>query len=281
MKFFSTLLLALLLLGTLPAHAATLSLEAPLAAADSAFYLPVVLTLEETESINTVAGSIQVPEGVTIESIDTSGSAFSLFAEGPRYILASRTIAFTAGAPGGLPQKSTALLFVIKAHAALPGAYVFTPSGVSAYANDGQGTNAVVAFTPARVSVGVAGSVHTDALPAVPSAPIIAAIGRDESLFEGKWFATFYGGASGSSVDHYDVREGWWHPLVRAERYYVLEDQRRTSTVWITAVGENGHRVTTSIPAADPWPERLLLAGIVLLLGLIGALAWRVFRKRS
>ncbi len=280
MNYLYAIALFLLLLVAEPAQAARLSVEAPLAAAEAPFYLPVVLQTEN-DSINAVTGSILVPPGITIDSIDTSGSAFALFAEGPSYVLASHAIEFTAGAPHGIAAGEVALLFIVKAHAIAPGTYTFTPQNMSAYANDGAGSPASIAFSSTAVSVGAPGSVHVDPPKTEHAAPIIAAIGQDDSLFEGKWFATFYGGASGSAVDHYLVREGWWHGTVKANRYYVLEDQRRTTTLWITAVGENGKKVTTVIPAFEPWPERLLFAAIVLVAGALAALLWKMRRRRS
>lgn len=272
LRAFPLLLAAAL---AVPAAAAELSLEAPLASAESAFFLPVVFE-SESEDVNVVEGSIRVPEDVDIESIDTSASSFAVFAHGPVYDLSSRTITFAAGAPGGLAGTDVALLFVIRAHASVPGTYVFEPGAVTAYRNDGSGTAITVAADGTALSVGEKGSVAVDPLPKAPAVPLIAEIGRDASLFEGRWFATFFGGASGSSVAYYEVREGWLRPAARADRYYVLEDQGRGSTIWVTAVGEGGERATVTLPAENPWSERALiaLAALVLL-----ALAWLLFRR--
>ncbi len=271
-------LLALIAIAS-PAHAAQLSIEAPLAAAGERVALPVVLTRERA-SLNVLEGSVLVPEGMTIERIDTSGSAFALFMTGPSYVPASHSIEFTAGAPGGLGDKDPVLLFVIYARAEVPGSYAFSGT-VTGYENDGVGTALSIAVAPATLSVGPQGSVSVDALPTYPPRALIAEIGRDASLFEGKWFATFFGGESGSSVDHYVVREGWWRSEARADRYYVLQDQGRASTLWVTAVSENGKKTTVAIAALNPWPERILAAAAILLLGIIASLLWRRFKKRT
>lgn len=279
----TTKLLVLCLLASVlavPVSAAELSLQTPLAAVESPFLIPVTFTTD-TESINTIEGSISIPEGITIDSIDTSGSAFSLFAEGPVYDLSSNTIAFTAGAPGGIAPDNVALVFVIKGHTSTVGSYSFVPKDVSAYKNDGTGTRIAVSGARASLSVGEKGSVEVDAFPPSAPTPLIAEVGKDDSLFGGKLFLTFYGGASGSSVDHYEVREGWWRLPIRADRYYLLKDQNQGSTIWVTAISNNGKSVTKEIPAVHPWTERILTAVLILLLGAIGGLIWRRFFRRT
>ncbi|HRH24512.1 MAG TPA: hypothetical protein PK109_02905 [Candidatus Paceibacterota bacterium] len=271
---FVTLLLALV---WLPAYAAQLSIETPLAGAGDPFSLPVVLTPEGV-TLNVVEGVIQVPDGVVVDRINTAGSAFSLFMTGPSYVPASHAIEFTLGAPGGVSTNEPMLLFVIEGHAQVPGSYPFKGT-VTGYENDGVGTALAIAVAPATLSVGPEGSVHVDPLPESAPTSLIAEVGRDASLFEGKWFATFFGGMSGSSVDHYAVREGWWRAEVPADRYYVLQDQSRSSTLWVTAVGENGKRVTVAVAPENPWMERLLAAAIILTLGIIASLVWRRMKR--
>lgn len=275
MKFTHLFALLALAAYAFPANAASISIEAPLAGADAPFLLPVVFTPDKA-LVNAVEGSISVPDGVSIDGIDTAGSAFALFASGPVYVPASHSIEFTAGAPGGLSGETPALLFIVKAHAMVPGTYTLAPKSVSAYLNDGNGTKLAVGSAPSSVTVGEKGSVNVDAFPKPAPAPLIAEAGKDASLFNGKWFVTFYGGNEGDSVDYYEVREGWWRTPVRAERYYVLKDQGRGSTLWVTAVSRNGNTVTAGIPAANPWTERLVLAAIVLV-ALI--LAWLLLRR--
>lgn len=277
MKNFRTQFLAILFFGVLalPAYAAELTLEIPLAAVSSTIQIPVVFTAGE-ETINVVEGSIGVPEGMTIERIDTSSSAFPLFASGPTYVPASRTIEFTAGALNGIAARDVALLFVLHARAEKESSYTLTPKSIHAYANDGIGTKLAVATVPTQVIVGEKGSVHTDIVPKGTPKALIAEIGKDDSLFEGKWFAAFFGSSA-----HYEVREGWWRFPERADRYYVLKDQNLRTTVWVTAADEQGKRVTTMIPATHPWAERAVLLALSLLAALCAYLAYRRLQKRT
>lgn len=272
------LLIALMVLAA-PAYAASLSIEAPLAAAGAPLYLPVVFS-PGNDDVNVVEGSIALPRGIAVDSIDTSGSAFPLFAEGPTYMLSSHSVEFTAGAPGGLAPGTPALLFVIKARAETEGNYGISLSHVSSYKNDGEGTKVAVSAPTVYLSVRPKGTVNVDALPASAPAPLIAEVGNDASLFNGKWFVTFYGGASGSSVDHYEVREGWWRAPERAERYYVLKDQGLGSTLWITAVGSGGESVTVKLPSAHPWTERGITAALIIAILTVAGLVWRRFFRK-
>ena len=276
MKHFLPLLLVSLLLGapTLTALGATLSVEPPLGSAESTIELPVVFSADG-ESVNVVEGTITVPEGITIEAIDTSNSAFPLFASGPTYELGSRTIEFTAGAPLGINTDAVALVFVIHARSTFEGVYEFT-STASAYESDGSGTKIAVITNPAQLSVGAKGSVQVDALPKGAPQALVAEIGKDDSLFNGKWFVTFFGGSQGSPVEYYEVREGWWRTPKQADRYYVLEDQNLRTSIWVSAVDANGGRTTTYIGATYPWSERIALFAIAVL---AGAIAFFLYRK--
>lgn len=270
-------LLLTLAFVALPLYAAELSIETPLADAGDSFSLPVVLTPEGSQ-VNVIEGSIQVPDGVTIERIDTSGSAFALFMTGPVYVPASHSIEFTAGAPGGI-ENTPALLFVIEGRADVPGSYPFSGT-VTGYENDGAGTALAIAVAPVSLAVGPAGSVNVDAPREREPSPLLAEIGKDVSLFEGRWFATFFGGAYGSSVEHYTVREGFWRAPVLADRYYVLQDQGRSTTLWVTAVSDGGKSVTVMLPAENPWMERFMIAALLLVIVIVASLVWRTLRKK-
>lgn len=275
--------LFVLLILALPVKAAELSFKMPRAAANAPFLLPVLFTASPGEDLNAVEGTIMIPEGVVVDSIDTSGSSFSVFAAGPTYSETSHSITFLAGAPGGIDENARAVLFVIHGSAAIPGTYAFTPRSVAAYMNDGMGTKVAVSITAGSVVVGERGSVQIEEADSVPptTTPLVAEVGRDESLYGGKWFVTFYGGASGSSVDYYEVKEGWWRSPVRSDRVVVLNDQSLSSLIRVTAVSENGNTIVTTIPAANPWKQwAIITVGALLVLALSIGFVRFIRRKR-
>ena len=279
MKNFKTFTLAFLLFTVaVPIHAAELSIEAPLGGVGSPILLPVVFTAGD-ESVNVVEGSITIPEGMTIEHLDTSGSAFPLFASGPTYMPSSRTVEFTAGSESNIGAHEVALVFVIQARAEKEAMYEVSPGTIAAYASDGAGTKIAVAAHPTQVSVGAKGSVQVDAFPKGAPQTLLAEIGKEDSLFEGKWFLTFFGGAQGAPVARYEIREGWWRFPVSADRYYVLKDQARRTTLFVTAIDTNGNRTNILVPAAYPWAERAVLFAIALIAAVAAYLLMRRLRK--
>lgn len=275
--------LFVLLLGTsaLTANAAMLTVQNEVGSVGARVAIPITFTTGE-EPVNVVEGSIRIPDGLLVERIDTSRAAFPLFASGPRYELSSKSISFTAGAPQGIPPYTSGLLFTLYARAESEAAYEITPLEVEAYQSDGNGTRVAVAGAPGTVSVGPRGSTQEERFATGGREALIAEIGKDATLFNGLWFATFFGGSTGSTVAYYEVREGWWRlSTERADRYYVLKDQERRTSLWITAVGEDGSRTTILVPALHPWAERAVLLALSLCGLLIAYLLYRRVRTKK
>jgi hypothetical protein len=275
MNYLLTLTLALLLtltnLGAV-AHAEVIK-------TGSTFYIPVQFE-RGPEIINVIEGSIRIPQGITVEHIDTTGSSLRVFAHGPTLDLSQGTIEFTGGTPQGI-EEATGTLFVIQARADSVGTYTILPRSVSAYEHNGEGTQVGITVPAVTVTVRDDGEVEERASEGA-STPLVTAIGKEETLFEGKWFVTFYGGESGAMIDRYEVKEGWFGKTVSAERYHVLRDQGRSATLFVTAVDANGNTVSTRIAPENPWPERFLFGGgIALLVVLCGAFYFLVLRKRN
>ncbi len=276
----SLFLLLVSILSAPVAHAASLSVDSVPAATGTVFSVPVRFA-SEGEQVNVIEGSILVPDGVSIDRIDTGGSVVSLWTERPAYTPATRSISFSGGVPGALPANATVVLFYIRAHASAPGTYVFTPQQATAYRADGSGERIAVNAESSTLSVGEAGSVAAGPTVTVGATPLIAEVGHDDSLFDGKYFATFYGGEAGEGVDHYTVQEGWWRSAERASRYYILKDQKRETTLFVTAVNVNGTNVVAVVSPENPWPERAVFL-LMLLVGAVGAfLAWRRIKRAA
>lgn len=276
MNYLPTLALTLLLTLTNIGAVA----HAEVVKTGSTFFIPVHFE-RGPESINVIEGSLRIPSGITVEHIDTTDSSLNVFANGPIHDLSQGTIEFTGGTPEGISE-TNGLLFTIQARADAEGIYTIIPASVSAFEHNGEGTQVGITVPAVTVTVRDDGSV--EATPTTNrSTELVTAIGKEDSLFEGKWFVTFYGGAKGSPVDHYEVKEGWFGNSVPAERYHVLRDQSRSATLWVTAVGENQETVTAHIPPARPWPERFLLVGIVLIVLAGGAVLYMkiIRRKRA
>lgn len=268
-------LLALSLVIALPAQAVTLSIDDVDAGTASTFAVPVRINAEGT-SINSVEGSINVPPGVTIDRIDRTGSVFSLWIEGPVYVPSERIIAFTGGVPGGIESSANELLFTIYAHSATPGSYSFAPEGVVAYRNDGTGGDVIVSAEASTLAIGEDADQPATNVDPVIRSPLYAEVGQDASLFDGAAFIALAGG----DAEYFIVNEGLFSRGVRADDFYVLKDQARTSTIRVTAVQSDGTRTLTTIPAENPWPERALLAVVIVFALSCAWLLARALRRR-
>lgn len=277
MKTFRFIPLFALSLIASPLYAASVTLTAEEARPGDSFSIPVTVDVG-AEKVNVVEGLVAIPEGIIVDSVSTAGSALVLWPRQPAYVVADKAVEFTGGVPGSLP--SHALLFTIRAHAEHPGTYTFSPSEFAAYRNDGKGTRVTLAETAIAVNIAEdAKPTGGAASEPVAKTSLIADLGRDASLFDGKYFVSFYGGDNGRGVDHYVVQEGWWGRAVVADRYYVLKDQGQGSSVHITAVNTDGSVQSTTLPAAHPWTERLtLLVAFVVLAAFLAGMV-RFIRK--
>jgi len=268
-------LLASIVLFVPVAHAATVSFSEPKATAAGSFAIEVTLNAD-AHAVNVVEGAIAIPTGLAIDSVTTAGSGFSLWPQTPQFVRADRSIEFSGGVPGGIPAQTSARLFTIFAHATEPGTFTLDASKVNAYENDGKGTKDTLTSKSLALKATVAGTaIAQRQVSGGVTSPLIAEIGSDSSLFDGKYFVSFYGGDAGSGVDHYLVQEGWYRKAVPASRYYVLQDQGRTVAVTVEAVDASGHSTKTTIPAAHPF------AFVIPLLGVLAVLVAGFFLTRA
>ncbi len=261
-----------------PLYAATLRVEGPSAPVGIGRDITLrVWLLAEDEAVNAAEGAIRIPDGIHVEGADAHGSAFPVWTTSPRVILSDGVIAFSGGVPNGIPPGREALLFTIHARATAPGEYAFVPEGIRVYRNDGRGTLEPSPALRASVSVEIEAGDEALSLAPLASTPVTADIGRDDALFDGRYFLAFYGGTLPSGVDHYEVKEGWFGKTVRADGYHVLADQGLTSRVTVTAVGTDGSRESVTVPAANPpyW-----IAALIGLLTLALIITFALIRLR-
>jgi len=103
-------------------------------------------------------------------------------------------------------------------------------------------------------------------------------IGKDSSVFEGKYFLSFSTNDKLSGIDHYELmetrnkkQETW----KRAKSPYVLEDQSLRSKIFVKAVDKAGNEQISKIsPPPKPFPYWII---IPILIGLI--IIWWIIRR--
>lgn len=257
-------------------HAASLTLS-PHTGSDGVTNEFAVYLQTDATRLNAVEGSITLPEGVLVDGIDTTGSAITLWVERPYHVLSGHTVSFTGGTPGGLPADASLLLFSVRVSSSNPGNYTLGPVEASVYAHDGAGTKQAVVGDSKRVTVGEARQRGGYAFASAPPAPLYAEMGNDPALFDGLFYIALLGGDSGEGVAYYEVTEGWFTGSVRADRYYVLSDQNRRSSIRVTAVTADGHRSSIVLTPPYPWYDYVVYAVSFLLSSLA---LWILMRRR-
>ena len=232
----------------------------------------------DSDSVNAADGSISIPAGLVVGDVDVGGSAFSLWPTEPQFNLSTHQIVFAGGVPGGIAPTQDALLFTFVVTASSTDTYTIATKAISVYKNDGLGTRLVAPQATRDVAV-----VHGGA-PAAPSAAdrtapqfVSVSIGSDPSLFGGKYYLSFFANDSQSSIDHYDVKEGWFGGYVRADRYWVLRDQGLRSDISVRAFDTAGNMVTQTIPASHKSNTVWIVWALLLLAFCI---LWCVRRKK-
>jgi len=277
-------LVATFLAGDRVAHGATVSAIATPETSGGAIAIEIRLATD-SDSINAVEGTINIPENITDVKVTTSGSAFSLWVSGPTYEIGDRAIHFTGGAPGGIGEGKDVLLFTIFGKTQVLGNHIFTPINVSVYENDGKGTLAPIQIIASKVEVTKIDSQISDLreeqIEKDDSAPrVTAVVGKDTSLFEGSYFLSFYGTDTGSGIARFEVSEGFGS-FKEHKEYYVLSDQKLGSLIRVRAVDGAGNSKTTWIFPEHPFAHKAPYVVIALALLLVLGIIWRIRKNRA
>ena len=238
------------------------------------------------KEINALQGALQITGSAKISGVDTGGSIFNLWPEEPE-LVQNQEITFTGGTGGGVyGNKLRTFNFYITPTAA--GNIVFTPVGIIGYLNDGLGTTLAGDGTsltiqavnqPANSNTNNNLSLQEDK---TPPDPFTINLGRDESLFDGKYFISFYATDGDSGINRYEVKEGN-SAFETSDNTYVLKDQTLRSEVSVKAIDNAGNeRVevlnpTIHIPLIWKILEIIL---IIIVVFFAGYFLYKIWRKK-
>ncbi len=198
----------------------------------------------QNKNINTIEGNILLeysPESVSIQNLNLSESALSLWPQKPTPSEDSKIVSFSGGTPKGF-NSTNALVFKVVLNFKKAGEITLTPSGVSVYLNDGKGTKDTVTTKDLVIPVlpKKSDSHSIDdwnkniSKDTTPPERFEIFIGQDTSVFEGKKFLSFNTTDTDSGIGYYEVIEGNLPP-VRGEKTYVLKEQETPTKVIIIA----------------------------------------------
>ncbi len=251
-----------------------------------------VLLDTQGTALNAIQGDIALMGSFDSVRISTSNSIVPLWVDAPR--AADGVIHFSGVIPGGfgglllpdVPEAKPGLLFSLIIAPAEHQRVTVNARHVTAYLNDGQGT--AMALPLARLDFSAGPLPPANALDLASPGTFFPAIGRDSSVFEGRWFVAWNALDRGSGIGHYEVREqrpgkeGDW---IAAASPYILQDQELKSVIEVKAIDTLGNqRIARLEPShALSWGDRVSKRGILtasLTLALIAALVWRAKRTR-
>jgi hypothetical protein len=240
----------------------------------------------ESEEINTAQVNLTFPQNL-LEAVDFSkgNSILTLWPEGPSFSNQTGKIYFVGGIPGGYSGKDGLLGKIIFKAKKEGEATVQIKEDSQVLLNDGMGT-------PAKLNTGGAifrvlaekREVPEDEWQKllekdkIPPDPFEIKIGKEATVFEGKYFIAFSTIDKQTGLDHFQVKEGKrnWK---RVESPYLLEDQSLKSIIKVKAVDKAGNeRISEYFPPKKPFPYWIIVL-ILVGIGVIWVILKRI-RKR-
>ncbi len=255
----------------------------------------VQISIDTTERVNAFRLALAYPLD-TFEYAGWSDGASIVGAWITRPAAQNGTVLLEGAIPGGF-EGDNGLLVTLVFRGVRQGAnQIQVMSDSRLYANDGNGSVIPFDTRPFRFRVVPSGEgapapytgVFKDSTPPEQFTPLVA---RDESMFDGKWFAVFETQDKDSGIARYDIAEsnfscsvvsrGAWK---EAQSPVVLSDQSRRSFVCIRATDREGNeRVASVAPLSNagslsssfrvPW-------GILIGAAALGVLVNMILRRR-
>jgi len=237
----------------------------------------------EGEEINAVQASLLLPLDL-LDFVDFSkgDSILNLWAKDPA--VSDNTLYFLGGVPGGFKGEGRIGRVILKGKKEGEGSINFKEDS-QVLLNDGMGT-------PAKLNTGGAifrvlaekREVPEDEWQKllekdkIPPDPFEIKIGKEATVFEGKYFIAFSTIDKQTGIDYYEVKEGKrvWE---KAESPHLLEDQSLRSKISVKAVDKAGNeRISEYFPPKKPFPYWIIVL-ILVGIGVIWVILKRI-RKR-
>ncbi len=254
-------------------HAMSIYVEMPEKAlrVGNTTFLDVMVDTEDTE-INAIEGTVTFEDPRFITTISTGGSIFTLWPRRPS-VDADR-ISFTGGTISGVFGNALKL-FTIVVTPTTQDLVSINFGGVTAYLNDGKGTPVSLSGSSLEIPVFPIGNSENELATQIstditPPQEFLVELGRDPSVYDGKYFISFFASDSESGINRYEVIENDY-PMVRSGNAYVLQDQSLHGTVEVRAVDNAGNTLSKTLALQDTEEIAPSSYAIVLII-ILGAL---------
>jgi len=259
--------------------------------AEGQHYLEDVFVTEikinsEGEEINTIKVDLTFSQEL-LDAVDFSkgNSILTLWPEGPSFSNQTGKIYFVGGIPSGYSGKDGLLGKIIFKAKKEGEATVQIEEDSQVLLNDGMGTPAKLNTRGAIFRV----LAEKQEVPEdewqkllekdkIPPDPFEIKIGKEATVFEGKYFIAFSTIDKQTGIDYYEVKEGKrvWE---KAESPHLLEDQSLRSKISVKAVDKAGNeRISEYFPPKKPFPYWIIVL-ILVGIGVIWVILKRI-RKR-
>ncbi len=284
---YLTSLLAVFLLPVFYLQALTITVQPPqqpLQVGKTSLVKILLENKDKTREINALEGKLKLSSPDEVVSIITGGSIFNLWPIKPS--LDKNIIAFAGGTQSGV-FGGALNVFTIAIKPKTTEAIQLDFEGVSAYLNDGLGTKVAVAGLPVKLSV-LKTSNNDDELSTLVSSDDLAPqsfnidLGKDPTLYDGKYFISFYSSDNESGIKDYEVTESGFE-TVKSGNVYVLQNQKLTSTVKVKAIDNAGNEriKTIKLNSGSNWLKTIIFVVLVIVGGLVGYVIIKIKRRKS
>ena len=237
----------------------------------------------EGKEINALEGALEINGPAKISSINTGGSIFNLWPETPQ-LNNNQEISFTGGTGGGV-YGNNLRIFNFYITPTSEGNITLTPVGLTGYLDDGTGTKLLGNNNSFTIQVvkqtenqNINNSVQQDT---TPPNPFTIDLGRDASLFDGKYFISFYATDDGSGINRYEVKEGN-SAFVPSDNTYVLKDQTLRSNIYVKAIDNAGNERVEVLNATIHTPLIWKILEIILFVVVVFVIFifYKVWKKK-
>lgn len=302
-KFFSLAVIGILVWGSIvsvQAVSVVPSTASPTVTVGSVFLVDVNMNTEG-QTINVVDGYIELSSksnAYQVNEVLLGGSVFDLWPEKPSVTKKGNTtdIKFVGGSERGI-NSAKALLMRIAVSAVSADSLEVNPKDLRAFVHDGSGTKTEVGISSLSVRI-IPATAEDDPQNALQDIiaqdntspePFVIELGRDQALFDGKYFLSFFAIDKESGIAYYEVKEGE-RGLVRSGSPYVLIDQDLKTKVTVIAYDKAGNtRIVEWKPKLSNFWSMLLgkvivILGALVILAILVIVPWfaqKLWRKRK
>lgn len=228
------------------------------------------------ENINALEGSLTFPADIILpKEIRDGNSIVNFWVERPK-IVGGNTINFSGIIPGGYAGSGP--IFSVIFETKKPGNGWLEIKNGKILLNDGSGTETRVEIFNFQflVSEGGAAPPVSEIKDVEPPESFVPQVGREEGIFDGKWFVAFATQDKISGIDRFEIQEKFW-PFCflsakwqKVESPFRLKDQWLNSCIYVKAVDRLGNEriVKLEPPRIAPWYENFAIWSIIIVCSL-------------